>query len=175
MAERDTALIGRMAGGDEKAFEELYTANARKVFAYLRSRNIDNETAADILQNTFVAAWRGAGRFQGGAKALTWLISIARHKLADEIRVRARARASPLDEASGSHDPIAEAGERLSVRQAVAALGEEQRELLHLVFVLGFNYAEAAQVLEVPEGTVKSRMFALKKLLAGRLATEVGV
>ena len=108
------------------------------------------------------------------AVILPWLIAIARHKLADEMRLRMRARASPLDEASGSHDPIADAGTRLSVRQAVEALGEEQRELLHLVFVLGFNYAEAAEVLEVPEGTVKSRMFTLKKLLAGRLATEVG-
>lgn len=174
MAERDTAWISRMEGGDEKAFEELYTANARKVFAYLRSRNIDSEMASDILQNTFIAAWRGAAKFKGGAKALTWLIAIARHKLTDEIRARARARAAPLDEASASHDPIARAGDRLSVRQAVEALGEEQRELLHLVFVQGFNYAEAAEVLEVPEGTVKSRMFTIKKLLAGRLATEVG-
>ena len=97
MAERESTIISRMAGGDEKAFEELYNANARKVYAYLRSRNIDEETAADILQNTFLAAWRGAGRFQGGAKPLTWLIGIARHKLVDEIRVRERTRAAPLE------------------------------------------------------------------------------
>jgi RNA polymerase sigma-70 factor, ECF subfamily len=161
-----------MASGDEKAFEELYNANARKVFAYLRSRNIDEQTAADVMQNTFLAAWRGAARFQGGARPLTWLIAIARHKLADEMRTRARTRASPLEEASGSHDPVSDAGERLSVRQAVQALGEEQRELLHLVFVLGLSYAEAAEVLDVPEGTVKSRMFTVKRTLAGRLREE---
>jgi RNA polymerase sigma-70 factor (ECF subfamily) len=175
MAEREAALLSRMASGDEKAFEELYNANARKVYAYLRSRNIDGETAADILQETFIAAWRSAGRFRGGAKPLTWLIAIARHKLADEMRLRERARASPLDEAAGGHDPIAEAGERLNVRQAVQALDDGHRELLHLVFALGISYAEAAQVLEVPEGTVKSRMFALKRQLAGRLQEVAGV
>ena len=124
MAERESTLISRMAGGDEKAFEELYNANARKVFAYLRSRNIDEETAADILQNTFLAAWRGAGKFQGGAKPLTWLIGIARHKLVDEIRVRERTRAAPLETVTGGHDPTAENEERLTVRQAVQALGD---------------------------------------------------
>jgi RNA polymerase sigma factor (sigma-70 family) len=175
MAERETALISRMASGDEKAFEELYNANARKVFAYLRSRNIDEQTAADILQNTFLAAWRSAGRFRGGAKVITWLIAIARHKMADEMRMRERTRAAPLESVTGGHDPTGQTEERLSVRQAVQSLGEEHRELLHLVFVLGMNYAEAAEVLEVPEGTIKSRMFALKKQLAGQLATEVGI
>lgn len=174
MAEREAQLISRMAGGDEKAFEELYNATSRKVFAYLRSRNLDEQTAADVLQNTFLAAWRAASRYAGGAKPLTWLIAIARHKLVDEMRVRERNRAAPLDAVTGGHDPTGQAEERLSVRQAVEKLGEEQQELLHLVFVLGMNYAEAAEVLEVPEGTVKSRMFALKKQLAGRLAVEVG-
>ncbi len=174
MAEREVQWISRMAGGDEKAFEELYNATSRKVFAYLRSRNIDEQTAADVLQNTFLAAWRSAGRFMGGAKPLTWLIAIARHKLADELRVRERNRAAPLETVAGGHDPTAGTEERLSVRQAVETLAEEQRELLHLVFVLGMGYAEVAEVLEVPEGTVKSRMHALKKQLAGKLATEVG-
>jgi RNA polymerase sigma-70 factor (ECF subfamily) len=174
MAEREAEWIRRMAGGDEKAFEELYNANSRKVFAYLRSRNIDEQTAADVLQNTFLAAWRGANRFQGGAKPLTWLIAIARHKLADEMRIRERTRAAPLESVTGGHDPTGQTEERLSVRQAVQTLGEDHRELLHLVFVLGMSYAEAAEVLEVPEGTVKSRMFAIKRLLAARLATEVG-
>jgi len=170
MAEREAAVINRIASGDEKAFEELYNANARKVFAYLRARNIDRETAADVLQETFTAAWRDAGKYRGGAKPLTWLIAIARHKLADEMRARQRARASPPEESSGSHDPAAEAGERLSVRQAVQELSDGHRELLHLVFVLGMSYAEAAEVLQVPEGTVKSRMFSLKRQLTGRLA-----
>lgn len=174
MAEREAEWVRRMADGDEKAFEMLYDANSRKVFAYLRSRSIDEQTAADVLQNTFLAAWRSAGRFQGGAKPLTWLIAIARHKLADELRSRDRTRAAPLETAAGGHDPTGQADDRISVRQAIAALGEEQRELLHLVFVLGMSYAEAAEALEVPEGTIKSRMFALKKQLAGRLAAEVG-
>jgi RNA polymerase sigma-70 factor (ECF subfamily) len=174
MAEREAAVISRMAGGDEKAFEELYNAHARKVFAYLRSRGMDQETAADILQETFAAAWRGAGKYRGGAKPLTWLIAIARHKLADEMRARAKARASPPAEMEGSHDPIAAAGDRLSVRQAVQALPEGQRELLHLVLAQGMSYAEAAEVLEVPEGTVKSRMFTLKRELSGRLREETG-
>jgi RNA polymerase sigma-70 factor (ECF subfamily) len=156
---------------EEKAFEELYNANARKVYAYLRSRGVDEQTAADILQETFVAAWRGSAGFKGSAKPLTWLIAISRHKLADEMRTCMRSRASPLEgnEEAAGPDPIAQAHVRISVRQAVQTLEDAQKELLHLVFVLGMGYAETAQVLEVPEGTVKSRMFALKRQLAGRL------
>jgi RNA polymerase sigma-70 factor (ECF subfamily) len=175
MAERAEPLIGRVAGGDEKAFEELYNLTARSVFAYLRSRGVDRETAADILQETFAAAWRGAGRYRGGAKPLTWLIAIARHKLADAMRARAGPAVLKLedDSAAEGRDPTAQTVERLDMKRAVETLGEEHRELLHLIFALGMNYAEAAEVLEVPEGTVKSRMFAIKRQLAGRLG-EVG-
>lgn len=175
MAERAESLLGRVAGGDEKAFEALYNQCARSVFAYLRSRGVNRETAEDLLQETFAAAWKSAGRYRGGAKPLTWLIAIARHKLADAMRARAGPAALPLedDRTAEGRDPTAQAAERLDMRSAVQALGEEHRELLHLVFVLGMNYAEAAEVLEVPEGTVKSRMFAIRRQLAGRLG-EVG-
>ena len=173
MAERETELVGLMASGDSKAFEELYNANARKVFAYLRSRNLDEEAAADILQDTFIAAWRGAARFQGMARPLTWLIGIARHKLADAVRTRERTRAAPLEDFDGRHDPLDGHAAKISLREAVGKLDDSQRELLHMVFTLGMSYAEAAQALEIPEGTVKSRMYSMRKTLAGQLAQEV--
>ena len=170
MADRDRSLVSRMADGDEKAFEELYNLYARKVYAYLRSRNTDEQTANDILQDTFLAAWRSCGRFQGGSEVLTWIIGIARHKLADAVRARERARAAPLEDEHAVPDTSAQTVERLTLHEALAGLDEEHRELLHMVFVLGMSYAEAAKVLEVPEGTVKSRMFTLKRQLAGQLA-----
>jgi RNA polymerase sigma-70 factor, ECF subfamily len=173
MAERETELVSLMASGDSRAFEELYNTHARKVFAYLRCKNLDEQTAADVLQETFIAAWRGAARFQGNARLLTWLIGIARHKLADAIRLKERTRAAPLESVEHGDDPLEGHAARLSLREAVTRLDEGQQELLHMVFTLGMSYTEAAQVLEIPEGTVKSRMYSIRKLLAGQLKQEV--
>jgi RNA polymerase sigma-70 factor (ECF subfamily) len=150
MADREKELITRVAADDSKAFETLYNTYARKVYAYLHCKRIDDETAADILQETFLAAWRSAARYQGSAQPLTWLIGIARHKLADALRMRERTRTSPLEDFDRGHDPLKEHAEKLTLRSAVDALDEEQRELLHLVFTLGMSYAEASQTLEIP-------------------------
>jgi RNA polymerase sigma-70 factor, ECF subfamily len=168
MAKPDTNLIERMACGDEAAFEKLYDSHARRVQTYLLSRGMDAEAAADLLQETFIAAWKGCAGFSGDSEVLTWLIGIARHKLADEVRRRERARASPIAADDGVVMPNTD--ERLTLQMAIEMLQPEQKELLHLVFVLGMNYEEAAKVLSVPSGTVKSRMFTLRK----QLALEVG-
>lgn len=166
MVGRDAALLGRIANGDRAALEELYTACAGSVLAYLLSRNLNRQEAADVLQEVFLAAWRNAGRYEGEAKPLTWLIGIARHKLADHYR---RAASPLFIESEPSHDPLKETAEKLTLRQAVAALATDDRELIELVFTRDMSYAEAAEILGVPEGTVKSRMYRIKRELAARM------
>ncbi len=170
MAKADTGLIARMADGDEAAFEKLYGSHAKKVYAYLLSRGMDTQAAADLLQETFMAAWKGAAGFAGDSAPLTWLIGIARHKLADEVRRRERARASPLYPEEGGADTTPASDERLTLEAALRRLQPDQRELLHLVFVQGLSYEEAGKLMDIPVGTVKSRMFTLRR----QLALEVG-
>jgi RNA polymerase sigma-70 factor (ECF subfamily) len=164
--------IERIAQGDRAAFGALYERCASGVYAYLRSRGLDEATAADALQDTFLAAWNGASGFRGDARELTWLIGIARHKLVDSVRRRERARAAPPEQFDGACDPMAGQAERLSLRAAVDTLDDDARELLHLVFAQGMNYAEAAALLGIPEGTVKSRMHHIRRALAAQMTQE---
>lgn len=165
----DTDTIERIAQGDRTAFAALYERCSPGVYAYLRSRGLDEAGAADALQDTFLAAWGAAAGFRGGARPLTWLIGIARHKLADSVRQRERTRAAPPEHFEGACDPMAGQAERLTLQAAVDTLDMEARELLHLIFVQGLNYAEAAQVLGIPEGTVKSRMYNIRRTLATQM------
>ncbi len=170
MEDREAALLRRVAGGESAAMEELYHACAGRVLAYLLSRGLGRQEAADVLQETFLAAWRGAGRYQGGSRLLTWLIGIARHKLADWHRRRPQEAPLPEDGPEPAWDPTRQTAEQVTLRQAVAALEADQRELLDLIFQQGLNYGEVAEVLGVPEGTIKSRMHRLKRELAERMA-----
>ena len=83
---------------------ELYEQNAQAVYRYIRSRGFDEDTAADLMQETFLAAWRQQQRFEGASRPLTWLIGIARHKLADETRRRERERARPVPAGESAED-----------------------------------------------------------------------
>lgn len=165
----DADAIERIAHGDQPAFAALYERCAGPVYAYLRSRGLDEATAADALQDTFLAAWKGAVGYRGGAQALTWLIGIARHKLADAVHTRERHRAVPLEDLDRGEDALAGQAESLTLRNAVGTLDADAQELLHLVFVQGLNYAEAANVLGIPEGTVKSRMYHIRRALAAQM------
>lgn len=144
---------------------KLYEQNAQAVYRYIRSRGFDEDTAADLMQETFLAAWRQQQRFAGASRPLTWLIGIARHKLADETRRRERERAKPVPAAESAEDFADAADSRILLESAMASLSPEQRELLTLVLVVGLTYAEAAAVLEVAEGTVKSRMSRIRAAL----------
>ena len=124
MAQRDADILRRIADRDRAAFETLYNECAGGVYAYLRSRGLDEATAADALQDTFLAAWNGAASYRGDARRLTWLIGIARHKLADAVRARERHRAAPLEGLDRGEDTLAGQAERLTLR---AAMGDPVR------------------------------------------------
>ena len=113
------------------------------------------------MQDTLLAAHRGAHRFRGDASVRTWLHRILVNQCVDRIR---RAAARPVTAPWPEHDlpargpdPVAELATRLAVSDALAALPVEQRVAVVLVDVQGWSVAEAADILEIPPGTVKSR------------------
>ena len=167
----DAELLRAHVAGDRQAFGVLVTRHRDRLWAVALRTTGDAEEAADALQEALISAHRRAGGFRGDAAVTTWLHRIVVNSCLDRLR-RARVRAAdPLPEdlehrtrlspaAATPQDPAAEvlAHERRDrVLAALTTLPPEQRAALVLVDMEGFPVAEAAQVLEVPVGTVKSR------------------
>lgn len=154
-------LIGDVAAGNHRAFEAVYREMAPRVLRYAITWGISEAAAEDVLQETFMGVWRGAGRFRGDVPGRAWIFSIARRKCADAYRVARAAPTGPeqLAPPEGRGDPEVGVWERLM------SLPETDRELAVLVFVDDLGYADVASVLGIPVGTVKSRVFRVRRML----------
>ncbi|HLG52239.1 MAG TPA: sigma-70 family RNA polymerase sigma factor [Chloroflexota bacterium] len=168
-------VLQRIARGDQDALGELYSRFRVPLFRYLCQLTGDEALAEDILQETLVAVWTSAGGFAGQSSVLTWLIGVARRQAHNILR----RRSVPLADADALRDLPAEEpepedavlarAEREELARAVRRLPTIYREALVLAFVHGLSYREMAEVLEVPEGTVKSRLSNAKRALRALL------
>jgi RNA polymerase sigma-70 factor (ECF subfamily) len=183
--EDDVALLRRVAGGDSVALTRLYERYAGPLFGYLRRLAGDDMTAEEILQDTMLAVWRSAGAFAGRSRVSTWLFGVARRQAHNRLRGQAHRRLGGQAHARGpgpalpdQPDPapgpdelaIAAAG-GTAVAAAVGRLPDHHRDVVALVFVAGLPLAEVAELLDVPVGTVKSRLYHARAALAGQLTT----
>jgi RNA polymerase sigma-70 factor, ECF subfamily len=183
----DTHLIERARGGDTDALTELYRRHERRVYN-LALRTLGNPwDAADVTQEAFIKAFRNLDSFKGDARFTTWLHRIVVNAAYDLLR---RQRPEPMDgeileDISGpggtgavvgsGREGIDPAIDGLSdpLRNALMSLNEGFRFAVVLCDLLGFPYDEAAQILGVQEGTIKSRIFRAREALAAAL-TEAG-
>jgi RNA polymerase sigma-70 factor (ECF subfamily) len=153
----DVALLRAHVAGDRYAFAELVRRHRDRLWAVALRTLGDREEAADALQDAFISAYRAAGRFRGDSAVTTWLHRIVVNACLDRVR---RRRARPTVALSDTDPaPIApvDSDTALDVRAALASLPVEQRAALVLVDVQGYSVAEAATILGVAEGTIKSR------------------
>lgn len=153
----DRALVDLIRQGSDRAFNLLIDRHQQAVRGFLRRLMGNAADADDIAQETFLAAWEGAARFQGGSSVRSWLCAIAWRKARSAQRSWFRRRAREID----SHDEPqarASAEDRLAVRQALMALPLDQRAAVALCLAEGFSHAEAAEALGTPLGTVKSHV-----------------
>jgi RNA polymerase sigma-70 factor (ECF subfamily) len=152
----DRALLAAHAAGDPDAFGELVRRHRDRLWAVALRTLGDREEAADALQDALVSAYRAAPGFRGDAAVTTWLHRIVVNACLDRVRRRRPTVPLPADPApvDDRTDSIAT---RLTVRAALAQLPAEQCAALVLVDLEGFGVAEAATILGVAEGTVKSR------------------
>ena len=175
----DVALLSRIATGDQEAIEELYRRHSRLLLGQLRFMVDQPALAEEVLQDTMLAVWKGARTFRGGSRVRTWLLGIARRQARDRMRRRRPMLMADSDLAqrpSPNPGPEAIAIERAEGRRMVAALSTltpVHREVLGLVFGADLSLAEVARVLEVPLGTVKSRLHAARAAL-GRTMNDWG-
>lgn len=165
----DKRLIRRVAKGDHAAFTELYNTYSVPLYNYLlRLIHIQN-VAEDLLQETFIAIWKGAGRFRGGSTVKTWLFRIAHNQAVSWLRKEAgnelvdEERLPPVEPQIDERLMLEWQTDQLLL--AMEELSANHRAVIELVFAQGMTYLEVAQVMDCPVGTVKSRMsYALKRL-----------
>jgi len=178
----DEAVVALVARGDESALTELYDRYGGPAFALARRVVRDQALAEDVVQEAFLAIWRGAGRFMPErAKAAAWIMTLVHRRAVDLVRREQRRRADPLPE-GGAEAPQPSAAEEVwvrlerdRVRAGLAKLPDQQREVLELAYYGGFTQSELAGRLGRPLGTIKSQMFAgLRSLreLIDQAATE---
>lgn len=170
----DDLLIGRYLAGDAHAFDLLMEAHERRVFAVCLRILRDREEALDATQETFITVLRKAGSFQGRAAFSTWLYRVAVNTCYDQLRKKKRRRAGRLPEGYDPRDTSVngrlEAVElRPAIEEALAELPEEFGAAVVLSDVEGLPLKQVAEILDIPLGTVKSRVFRGRKLLAAKL------
>ena len=174
-AATDEALVHQAAAGGRDAFEELVRRHSPRVYALALRICRNPDDAEDALQETFIAAYRALPRFDRRARVSTWLYRIAANKCYDALaRRKPTADASALPEAADPHDPFARSEHERRLVAAVDALPQQFREAALLCDVCGLPPAAAAEALGVPEGTMKSRSFRARALLAVALRDAAG-
>jgi RNA polymerase sigma-70 factor (ECF subfamily) len=174
----DEDLLTLVERGDADAFEVIYDRHARVAFSLAFRLLGDREAAEDLVQDALLAVWRGAGTYTSARGSVrTWLLSIVHNRGVDRLRTLAAMarRQDALEQAElrRPDEPDAEAlgiGQALagSVRRELGALPSEQSEVLKLAYYGGFTHHEIAEMLQLPLGTVKSRMrLGLERLRRG--------
>jgi len=162
----DEALVQALAARDSSALADLYDRYGRLAFS-LAVRIVGSpETAEEIVQEAFLSVWRGAATYRADRAAVrTWLLSITHHRSIDAVRRRtARVQTAPIEDDAqfvGEQDVWADVSRSLEtaeIRSALVSLPNEQRESIELAYFGGMTYPEIAAQLNVPLGTVKSRL-----------------
>lgn len=158
----DTELVAAAQGGDRRALDLLLRRYAGTVHAVCRRLTGNAEDADDAMQEALIAVARGISRFDGRSRFSTWVYRVATNAALDELR-RRRRRPEPVESNDGA-EPARERAvdaavvDRLDVDAALARLAPDFRAAVVLRDLLGLDYAEIADVLGIPVGTVRSRI-----------------
>jgi RNA polymerase sigma-70 factor, ECF subfamily len=169
----DAELLRLHVIGHDTAFGEIFRRHKDRTWAVALRTVRDPELAADSVQDAFIAAFRRAGSFRGEAAVTTWLHRIVVNACLDRLR-RRRPMCDLLEhELADRHDDHASTEVRLDIEQALATLPEGQRAALVLVDMHAVPVAEAAVLLRVAEGTIKSRCARGRAALAEQLGLVV--
>jgi len=189
----DSELVAGIAAGDAGALTLLFARYRPRLWRYLwRQLDGDAPLAEDTLQEVFIAVWRTAGTFRSEAQVATWLFRIAHHHAANARRSRARRPVERLaepgnpalfGETPGEYPHVAplhmtpgqsayrhagpdeEVVARLTLAEALAQLSPQHHEVIDLIFTQGFSMNEVAAILDIPAGTVKSRLSYARRAL----------
>ena len=185
----DVAAIARLAGGELDALEGLYGRYGTMAYSIAVRITGDASSAEDVVQEAFLGAWRNASRYVAGRGSVrTWLLAIVHHRAIDSLRRRRSTTELPDAEQSASTPEaltlpdvwrdVAASLDREVIQRALTTIPVRQREAIELAYFGGLTQVEIAERLDLPLGTVKSRMrlglLALRQELVGRGASGGG-
>jgi RNA polymerase sigma-70 factor (ECF subfamily) len=171
----DESLVARVAEGDRRAIQLLFTRHQQKVYRFVLRLVANSATAEDIVSDVFIDLWRHAARFERRAQLSTWLLAIARNKALSAMRRRVD---QPLEDgmAETIPDPAItpeetwDANKRAAVlRKCLERLSPAHREIIDLVYYHEKSVEEVSTIIGAPVATVKTRMFYARKRLADLL------
>lgn len=173
----DRDLLAAVADGDREALRVLYERHAPWLFARLAHRCGDRDAVEEALQETFVAVWRGAGGYRGEGQVGAWLWGIAIRRLVDRLR-RRRLPTVPFREhhapvLASAEDRILASVEHGDLAGALDRLSPELRAVIQATVLDGLTTREAAGLLGIPRGTVKTRAMRARAQLRAALIEEV--
>ena len=173
-AAEDAELVQRYIEGDLTAFSELMDAHQDRVFGICLRMLGNRDAALDVTQETFLTVFRKADRYKAQAAFSTWLYRVAVNACYDYLRRTKRRRSEVMPESLDpadptSQDPMTSAELRPAIQEALMELQPEFRSAVVLVDLEGLALETAGDMLGVPVGTVKSRLFRGRRILAQRL------
>ena len=171
-ATSDEVLIGRIAKGDRLAMQVLFARHHVRVYRFVL-RLVGNPTVAeDLISEVFLDVWRQADRFEGRSAVSTWMLAIARFKALSALRKRPdeeldEETAATIEDTSDTPEVALEKKDKSAIlRQCLEKLSPEHKEIIDLVYYHEKSVEEVAEIVGIPENTVKTRMFYARKKLA---------
>ena len=174
----DWVLMRAMADGDVSALNEIYARYGPMLLGYLTARVGSREQAEEILQDVMLSVWDNAHRFEARSKVRTWLLVIARNRAINAFRKKNLPIIQLSDvfefqsDDTGPMESVLRSDRDDAVRDAIARLPDQQREILVLTFYHQLSGQEIAEVLDISLGTVKSRLHRAKEMLRRVLSQQ---
>ena len=176
MADINQSTVKALIRGEESGYEAVLDRLYQPVYRFANRLCHDSAMAEDITQETFLAVWQGMESFKGKSRFSTWVFGIAYRQFL-RIRDKRMVDTVPIEQSSHANpsDPCEQAqlaDLRIRVQKALESLPDIYRHVVFLVYIQGLTYSEAAQVLDLPIGTIKSRMNYAFNILRGELGGE---
>jgi RNA polymerase sigma-70 factor (ECF subfamily) len=171
-ATSDEVLIGRIAKGDRLAMQVLFARHHVRVYRFVLRLVGNPTTAEDLISEVFLDVWRQADRFEGRSAVSTWMLAIARFKALSALRKKPdeeldEETAATIEDTSDTPEVALEKKDKSTVlRQCLEKLSPEHKEIIDLVYYHEKSVEEVAEIVGIPENTVKTRMFYARKKLA---------
>jgi RNA polymerase sigma-70 factor (ECF subfamily) len=179
-AASDESLIGRIAQGDRLAMQVLYGRHHVRVYRFALRLVRKEQVAEDLISEVFLDVWRQAGKFEGRSAVSTWLLAITRFKALSALRKKKNAElddetAAAIEDTSDNPEvAVAKKDTGNALRNCLARLSQDHREIVDLVYYHEKSVEEVAEIVGIPENTVKTRLFYARKKLA-ELLKEAGI
>ena len=164
-------LLQKIAKQDEEAMEAFYNQYHMVVYRFSLKRMSEPSDAAEVLNQVMLEVWRTAHRFEGRSKVQTWLLGITHHKIIDSLRKSTRHEGEEipenLEDESGQSplEQLSLSEHSVFIRKCIDKLSDNHRQVIHLAFFEELAYSEISQIVDCPEGTVKTRIYHAKTLL----------